>query len=323
MSGYDCLNMSVTLLSFGDQIQSGAYTLHSRYDSCLNFQDQEKLISCMHKLGWAGPIQIIMHGVDLNQIESIVIRDSQMIINQDSCLPIADDVIFESEIALQEIAVELLEKNIGLASAALLEFAHVKSLAFIFDRSRSLHFSSAFETAFFNHVVAGVDTILQGDVLGGLCSLKGVGFGLTPSGDDFIAGFLFGLYLLQQIHQSDLSGLRATIYARARGNSLLANTFLALASQGRFSGRLKGFVDALCHHDPSQVIPATKQVMAMGSTSGADLLCGLFFVLKTLKNKLILVERKVSFLAPEERYVCRKREPNPSPLLSSVGTACL
>jgi hypothetical protein len=287
MSGYDLLNTSVTILSFGDQIQPGTYALHSRYDSCLNLQNQEKLLSCTYKLGWAGPIQIIMHGVDLNQIESVVIRDRQMMINQDYDLPIADDVIFESSIELQDIAVERMENNIGLSIAALLECAHVKSLAFIFDRSRSRHFSSAFETVFFNHVVAGVDTMLQGDVLGGLCSLKGVGFGLTPSGDDFIAGFLFGLYLLQQIHRSDLSGLRATIYARARGSSLLANTFLALASQGRFSERLKDFVGVLCNNDPSQVIPAMKQVMAMGSTSGADLLCGFFFALITLKDKLL------------------------------------
>jgi hypothetical protein len=286
MSGYDCLNTLVTLLSFGDRIQSGAYSLHSRYDSCLNLQDQEKLISCMYKLGWAGPTQIIMHGIDLNQIESIIIRDRQMMINQDYDLPIADDVIFESSIELQDIAVERMETHIGLSIAALLEFAHVKSLAFIFDRSRLRHFSSAFETAFFNHVVAGVDTMLQGDVLGGLCSLKGVGFGLTPSGDDFIAGFLFGLYLLQQIHQSDLSALRETIYVRTKGSNLLSNTFLYLASQGRFSKRLKGFVGALRHHDPSQLIPALKQVLAMGTTSGADLLCGLFFALITLKDNL-------------------------------------
>ena len=281
------MNTSITILSFGDQIQSGAYNLHSRYDSCLNLQAQGKLISCTYKLGWAGPIQIVMHGVDLNQIESVVIRDSQVVISHEWCVPITTDVIFESGIALPEIADDCLEKNLCLASAALLEFAHVKSLAFIFDRSRSRHFSSAFETAFCNHIVAGVDTMLQGDVLGGLCSLKGVGFGLTPSGDDFIAGFLFGLYLLQQIHRSDLSALRATIYARTRGGNLFSNTFLYLASQGRFSERLKGFVDALFNHDPSQVILPMKQVMAMGSTSGADLLCGLFFALITLKDKLL------------------------------------
>jgi len=280
------LNTSVTLLSFGDQIQSSAYNVHSKYDSCLNLQDQEKFLSCTHKLGCAGPIQIVIHGVDLNQIESVVIRDSQIVINHEWCVPITADVIFESGITLPEIAGDCLEKNLCLASAALLEYAHVKSMAFIFDRSRSRYFSSAFETAFFNHVVAGVDTMFQGDVLGGLCSLKGVGFGLTPSGDDFIAGFLFGLYLLQQIHRRDLSALRATIYARTRRGNLLSNTFLFLASQGRFSETLKDFVCALLNSDPSRVIPAMKQVLAMGSTSGADLLCGLFFALRILKNRL-------------------------------------
>jgi hypothetical protein len=287
MSGYDLSNTAVTILSVGDQIQNGAYTLHSRFDSCLNFQNQEKLISCTYKLGWAGPIQIIIHGLDLDRIDRISIRDRQMMINQDYDLPIADDVIFESSIELQDIAVERMEHNFSFVIAALLEFAHVKSLAFIFDRSRSRHFVSAFEIAFCNHVVSGVDAMLQGDVLGGLCSFKGVGFGLTPSGDDFIAGFLFGLYLLQQIHRSDLSALRATIYARTRRCDLLSNTFLYLASQGRFSEILKDFVCALLNSDPSQVIPAMKQVMAMGSTSGSDLLCGLFFALITLKNKLL------------------------------------
>ena len=36
MSGYDLFNTSITILSVGDQIQSGLYNFHSRYDSYLN-----------------------------------------------------------------------------------------------------------------------------------------------------------------------------------------------------------------------------------------------------------------------------------------------
>jgi hypothetical protein len=196
-------------------------------------------------------------------------------------------VIFDSAVALPVNAVERMDANLSLASAALLECAPAKSLAFIFDRSRSRHFASAFETAFFTHVMIGVETMLQGDILGGLCSLKGVGFGLTPSGDDFIAGFLFGLYLLQQSYRSDLAALRTIIYDSARSGNLLSNTFLSLASQGRFSGRLKNFVGALLMYDSSHMIPALQQVLSIGSTSGADLLCGLFFALRNLKERVL------------------------------------
>ena len=323
------LTSSVTLQSVGDQILDGDYAVHSRYAACVNLQDQAKLISCTHQLGWAGPIQIIVQGVDLCQLACIGIRDSQMSItehtqyppqsprergevhrsaddglfpplaggyrgvvrkspmNQTWTLPIAAAVIFDSRLELSASAVERLEKNLDFAHRALLECAHEKSLACIFDRNRARYFTSAFETAFFNHVVAGAAMMLQGDVLGGLRSFKGVGFGLTPSGDDFIAGVLLGLHLLQQRYQRDLSALRATIYAATRSCNLLSDTFLDLTCRGRFAATLKNFVGALCQREAAQLVPALQQVLALGSTSGADLLCGLFFALISLKERLL------------------------------------
>lgn len=298
MSDSTILTSSVRLLSIGDQVGTGSYRVHSRYTTCLNLLEETRLITCAEPTVQAGPINIILAGFDVTQIHQMIIRKKQLVINREWCLPISDEVTFDSGVDLHDAPIAHLEKNLLVAQAALLELAPTESLAFIFDRNRGRHFSSAFDIALFQQVMAGVETMQQGDFLGGVGMLKGVGIGLTPAGDDFIAGMLFGVYLLQQMHQIDLSSLRRTICARAQGSNLLSNTFLALARQGRFSASFKAFVSALARSDAAQVSTMMQPVLALGSTSGADLLCGLLFTLMTLKDQLLGCPERAEHRSP-------------------------
>ena len=69
--------------------------------------------------------------------------------------------------------------------------------------------------------------------------MRGTGYGLTPSGDDFIAGFLLGTFFNEYRYRKDFSGLREKIFQAATGNNVLTNSFLLNAKSGNYFFPLK------------------------------------------------------------------------------------
>ncbi len=107
----------------------------------------------------------------------------------------------------------------------------------------------------------------------------GLGPGLTPAGDDFVAGFLAGLRIAAD------GGVRAA-FARAAGMKLLphtasatgkiSSTFLAHACAGSFAETLAGLAEAMrCGAPDLEMDRRVDEMLAFGATSGADALAGL------------------------------------------------
>jgi len=96
-----------------------------------------------------------------------------------------------------------LQHNLSALGDALKEVAPPKSLAFLLDRKRRKHFRGGFERAFVAQIMRGVDQVFHGHLLQGIRHLKGCGLGLTPGGDDFIAGLLIGVHLVQRLRTPD------------------------------------------------------------------------------------------------------------------------
>jgi hypothetical protein len=109
--------------------------------------------------------------------------------------------------------------------------------------------------------------------------LKGCGLGLTPSGDDFIAGLLIGLHVLQKLSGQNLQPTIDAIFRAARGDNIFSNTFLDLARRGLLFGRIKALLLALISGSRGSVRRAAEALFAVGASSGADLATGLFMTL--------------------------------------------
>jgi hypothetical protein len=112
-----------------------------------------------------------------------------------------------------------------------------------------------------------------------VCDLIGLGMGLTPAGDDYLAGVLIGLRYcrrdaaantLSQFLQSHL-GQRTNRISRAH---------LACVCAGCYQGIIVDLLAALDEH-PQRVVSAAQRLVAFGHTSGMDLLGGLTAVLDT------------------------------------------
>lgn len=128
-------------------------------------------------------------------------------------------------------------------------------------------------------------------------ALLGLGPGLTPSGDDVLAGLLVGLHHLDwasgdwprsgdgwrsngrnpHSHIS-VAGVRETIANRVTADAptrttTLSAALLAHAAHGEAAGEVTAVLNSLCGRRP--LSPALMRLLAVGHSSGYDMACGI------------------------------------------------
>jgi hypothetical protein len=130
------------------------------------------------------------------------------------------------------------------------------------------------------HATSSADADIAAQALG---QLVGLGPGLTPSGDDFIVGYLAALWSrspLEPAVRSLLAGLAEPIERLAADANLVSRQFLLDAAAGEFSQALADLVSAMAADDARRTLAAAARVVRIGHSSGADSLVGLLFGLR-------------------------------------------
>ncbi len=112
-----------------------------------------------------------------------------------------------------------------------------------------------------------------------LGSLIGLGPGLTPSGDDLIAGYLGGLWCAagdDDKRAGFVSGLGELVIRLSKGTTDISRTYLLHAAHAQISGRLTRLAQSICAGESPQLVLGNAQAaMQVGHTSGADAVTGL------------------------------------------------
>lgn len=109
--------------------------------------------------------------------------------------------------------------------------------------------------------------------------LAGLGPGLTPAGDDWLAGWLIGLRSATAMDDTKLSlgigavGCAVVDCARSRTNRL-SLALLQAAADGAVAQPWHHLLAALPDADPSPLRHAAAEIMRHGATSGSDMLAG-------------------------------------------------
>ncbi len=100
-------------------------------------------------------------------------------------------------------------------------------------------------------------------------ALAGLGPGLTPTGDDVLAGVMLRLHLMGH------AALAAPMYAAAAPRTTrLSRAFLSAARDGLVNVAWMDLLQALAHGPLMALDRAARRVLAFGATSGADMLHG-------------------------------------------------
>jgi hypothetical protein len=108
--------------------------------------------------------------------------------------------------------------------------------------------------------------------------LVGRGPGLTPSGDDALAGALLVAHAL-----GTGTALADAVRARLGATTAVSAALLAAAADGYAARPVVTLVDAAVAGDPSAVRRALPAVLAIGHTSGADTVTGIRAALRSLE----------------------------------------
>jgi len=121
--------------------------------------------------------------------------------------------------------------------------------------------------------------------------LAGLGPGLTPSGDDVLAGFAAIMALLSPQLSADATSrkyIAAAIAAVAKPRTtVLSSVLLAHAARGEIAEQMGALLLALTYpaEEFKAVLKAADRVLAFGASSGGDTLLGMLLGLRTLEGE--------------------------------------
>lgn len=117
---------------------------------------------------------------------------------------------------------------------------------------------------------------------GAVAALAGWGPGLTPSGDDFLAGLMLALWAQQGEAARPLCARIAT--AAAPRTTRLSGAFLRAAAAGLVDARWQRLLEALASGTLEAVDAATQAVLAFGASSGLEMLVGFLWERMGIKD---------------------------------------
>ena len=105
--------------------------------------------------------------------------------------------------------------------------------------------------------------------------LCGRGVGLTPTGDDILAGWMAVNWLLYGPLTWFLEACQQIVAVAKQQTHLLSQCWLSYAAKGDVATPIKALLDALTKEDDAQLAASMEAVLSMGATSGRDLIQGI------------------------------------------------
>jgi hypothetical protein len=138
----------------------------------------------------------------------------------------------------------------------------------------------------------------SGMVLSNAQSLLGLGPGLTPSCDDFLAGLLMSLNFAGKVLLKDLKKekqfykmISNQIYTSAKSKTTIYSlNNLEGACHGEGPDAAVDLIVGLLTKDANQVANCTRIVLKIGETTGADIAIGVYYGIRYLISRLDRIE---------------------------------
>jgi hypothetical protein len=148
---------------------------------------------------------------------------------------------------------------------------------------RDAHFIKAIARAITN-LLSAIKGEAPESVEAAARNLAGVGPGLTPLGDDVLAGVILSLWAARRPGFEDLG--RHIAAAAAPRTTRLSRAFLEAASRGHVNADWHDLLDALSRPDQAGVGNAAQRILAVGATSGVAMLHGFVRGCEALRRPL-------------------------------------
>ena len=269
------------ILDFGDCIKKGHYKLHSKFKSVHNYTNNKEIVSLVsYKIG-NGPNNIVLNNFPQQAEQTITISNSTISIGNtalqiDPIKPHPKEYIYIINIPELLSKIEILLDEIS-------DKISPQSLGFLLFPNNEIFFQTTFEKAFLTHVKYAVQNISLENLPTITKNMKGVGFGLTPSGDDFNCGILYALNYLNQIMSNRFSEIIEECYLNSIGSNLISNTFLKFSYSNKYYENFYKLLKAL-KYNKNEISHHANKIISSGHTSGSDMLTGFILTIKGVLN---------------------------------------
>ena len=264
------------ILGYGDRIPRGSFALHSAFDNALNFRGSKGfMVSLVSRKTGNGPLNVVLKHLPRGARRLKVTKLALYI--DENRLEVAPEKNYDSSVPRLPLDPAPLKENLYTLRDFLGHNAPAKSMCFLFSFSAENSFKTVFERTMLESMKKGAALIEAGDYARGARSLRGLGFGLTPSGDDFLCGFLTGLNFVEANLPADLAVIKDTVYENAVTRNLISGSFTYCAYNGRVNEKTGKLLAALAGFDDKRLILAVKASLRNGHTSGADFCAGLIY----------------------------------------------
>jgi hypothetical protein len=271
------------MMSYGDRLIPGNYLVHSRFQRVSNFLNGHNMVSLVEPSIGSGPFNIVIEDCDFSRVNQVIIGQTTLhldtlsleynpVLKYDSAIPVPDG-----------IDIKTFQNNLHLFKDILITHSPSSSLGFLLNQTNDLPGITTFERNLRERFIASRRMIDCGNIIEAVSMVKGLGIGLTPSGDDLIAGLLIALHVQQRIYSCDYSTLIEDIYTCAKNSNPLSTAFLRSAKEGRVFEKLKYTMTALFDSNPENLLSRTLALLTVGATSGADMAVGLILGLENIK----------------------------------------
>ena len=268
----------MNILNFGDCIKNGNYKLHSKFKSVHNYISNNEIVSLVsYKIG-NGPNNIVLNNFPQQAEQTLVVSNSKISIENnalgiDPIKSYSKEYIYINNISELLSGIENLVDDISNKISP-------RSLGFLLFPNNEIFFQTNFEKAFLNHVKSTCKEFPLENLPTIAKNMKGVGFGLTPSGDDFNCGILYALNYFNEIMSKDFSEIIEECYLNSLGNNLISNTFLKYAYSNKYYENFYQLLKTLKQNEIKTISHYANKIIGSGHTSGSDMLTGFIVTIK-------------------------------------------
>jgi hypothetical protein len=276
-------------MTIGDMVEMGSYDLHAQFSRVASFVGDNRLVTLGTRGMDDGPLNIIVPALPEGLARLDVRTDTIVYHGRDvGFWKRRDGTIYDSAITgfpPGDSAVQRIKENGAALRDFLGQSGHPSSPRYLWMSEAARFGAGQFEHAVALRIRAGAGALRAGQWIAGTRSLRGLGIGLTPTGDDFLVGVVFGLHLAARATGADARPAVDLICDEAlrgkpRPREPIIQAMYRMARQARAFQSLKDLLAGIVSLRADGVVSCAQRVFSVGETSGTDLAAGLAWAIE-------------------------------------------
>jgi hypothetical protein len=272
----------------GDRLLNGCFTLLAAFPHALDYINEAgEVVALVDTTIGPGPNHVVLSDISPRWRWIRITEDSLFL--EETPQSLLGFPRYCSTLCMAGGTWETLARNLAGLQEWLAETSSGNGTARLLVNSESAMAMTVTERALLDQYRQGLALIWQAwaqgsSVKAGVRLLSGLGPGLTPTGDDLLAGVLCALILTERIGLRDTMERRTEILQTCRDANPISRTMLQLIGEGYFFPTIKGLLQALPAATGEEVKQQARQLCSVGATSGLDMAVGLILTCRHLNR---------------------------------------